>query len=470
MTSATLSMAGYRATRDENGALIVHGVPIFVECEKSVGRGDKAKVHQFDAEWIGEAVLKAQQQEAEGYLAPLHIRHHGDDGVRAAGFFRVTGTSRIRFRGEDRLAVVADLVVTDEQAQREILQCRLPWRSVEILNVDKPSLDSLALLDHEVPFLRLPMLAVREVEGAVAGATVQRNPTPTVAAIFRRGRSAALLFQMDDDKKPDEKDEKKAAPFAKEGGNEAPEDGEQAAENVEPDVAAIVKAIADGSISVAGLQQIVEAIQARGGSGDAGQETKPEGQAPPKQKAQAPAPQQMTQTTTDKTTMTDKITQDGADAVKLKADLDATTVKMAALQGQVEGLNAKLAAREASDKRRDDVAKALKDLAGRPLGSDLEARLVRFHESYGGEAFTAYVGEMAKAVGVTPGGVAPLPPQTKKLPAVVMKYQDKGADAVEKAAEFAAEWRNLHETGHTRMTEERYVELSMNRLLAASAS
>ena len=65
---ATCTAMWYDASRDADGTLTVHRVPIFCACE----RGDV----QFDDAWISQAVNKAKQHEREGYMAPLHIRHH----------------------------------------------------------------------------------------------------------------------------------------------------------------------------------------------------------------------------------------------------------------------------------------------------------------------------------------------------------------------------------------------------------
>ena len=50
-------VSGYRATRNTQGHLTIHEVPIFVECT----RGEMC----FDAKWIATAVAKAQQAATE---------------------------------------------------------------------------------------------------------------------------------------------------------------------------------------------------------------------------------------------------------------------------------------------------------------------------------------------------------------------------------------------------------------------
>src|SRR5690606_12102174 len=102
----------------------------------------------------------AKREEQDGYLPPLHFRHHYDPDVKRAGEFRLTRMERMRLNGADRWALFADLIV-DAAAYAEIQAGRWPYRSVELT----PQLDrirGLALLDHEAPFHRFELLRVRE--------------------------------------------------------------------------------------------------------------------------------------------------------------------------------------------------------------------------------------------------------------------------------------------------------------------
>lgn len=465
----------YTATRDPDGALRVKGVPIFVECSRKVGDD----VREFDADWIRAAVAKAQQDEAGGYHAPLHVRHHEKGReVKAAGFFQVTGAEPITFQGEERLAIMADLVITDPSVQADVLARRFPYRSVEIHRVAEPSIDSLALLDHEAPFLRLPMLTVAEVSGRVQGGTFDPITAPTVAASFRRGPAAALLFKMDDqdDKpKPTQDDERDDAPPSANGDKPNDEQhGEDGGDEqpTSPDAKAIVKAIKSGAISVADLQAIVDAIHERGNastgepSGDDGNGDEP---------ARAPAPGQSMQDEPDHTSthMNATDTKNPApDAVAMKALADAAEVKMAALQGKLDALEAKDRARDAADKRAKDVAEGIKRIGNRPAGSDLETKLGALHDK-SPEAMFAYVEAIEKALPLAGTSTANGSPSFagigQKVPDVAMKYLDKGgADSVDAAAKFCAEWERQRGLGLSQ-TQEQYVELHMRRRAARMA-
>lgn len=483
-----LMALGYRATQTDT-ELVIHRVPIFCACE----RGEV----KFDDKWIAAAVAKAKQSEREGYYPPLHIRHHeaateATNAVRAAGFFKITGTSSITFKGARKTAVFADLVITDPGAQHEVLSKRLPYRSVEIFNVEKPALDGLALLDHEAPFLELPMLMVSEIvdkttpeepgpSGNIPGATsglvrvanatfrrswsmdASQTDSPMVAC-FRRGDAAHLLFDEDQTMTEAELAALKAAeaenaatnfggdgppkPEHQAGGDDEGKDENMEGEGDEGesggsaklDVDAIVKAIESGEIAVKDMDAINAAIQA--------QNTEVEEEEVEAPVANMPAP----------------AASPGAEAMS-----KGMSAEFAALKGQHEAVMADVETMKAATKRDNEVAAALKRLEGRPLGADLEQRLVAFHKDHPA-AFDAYVEGMAKTTGILPGDNGSgdrFAGQSAQVPEVAMKYQTQGADAIEKAAHFSSIWSELHGAGMTRLSEERYVEINMSKAAAA---
>jgi hypothetical protein len=435
---------GYRATIDADGVLTVHRVPIFVECQ----RGE----FKADADWIRAAVAHATQASSEGYDPPLHIRHHEAGAeVRPAGFFRILGAEPIIFKGTPRLAILADLIITDPAARGEVLSSRLPYRSVEIYDIDKPAIDSLALLDHEAPYLELPMLMVsdvRDLSTQNAFARV-RNPwanSPThsepVVACFRRGRSAHLLIEGDEpmtqtktepaeqfgegvdnatpdvalaDGPPEKGDDKKKD-----------DDGEQMADDPGMDVKAICKAITDGSISVADMEEIMAAIQARGGAVE------------PEEDEEVAAP---------------------------AAAPESMSKGEAKLLGRVQALEAIHAEAKATEQRQRDVDEAMTRLEGRPLGSDPRDRFQAFHKQHGAEAFKLFVDEMAATFGraKSDSDVETFAKVASDTPEVAMKYAEKGAEAVERATHFAREHAELSKQPGFRMSLDRYVELQMGR-------
>lgn len=446
-----MNFAGYNATRADDGSLTIHAVPIFVECEKNGTN--------FDAQWITTAVARARQAEGEGYLPPLHVRHHGDDPaggpVRPAGYFRIVGSEVITFKGSQRIAILADLVVTDPVVGEEVLSKRLPYRSVEIFDVERPNIDSLALLDHEAPYLELPMLMVSSVaEGNPAGvayatfrtswasATTEDSGEPLVC--MQRGNHAFLFQHMNatEIQKPDEQQPEKAAAkpetpslFEKEGEAPKKDDGEEM-EGGEggPDVKAICKAIESGDISVADMDAILEAIQKQRGAA--------EEEAPEEEPAPAMDP--------------------GTEAMRKDDTEDAA--KFAALQGKIDALEARDQAREKAEQAKQDVAEALKRLEGRPLGSDPEAKLAAFRVEHGAEAFKAYVDSFAETFGRVPARESLSAPSSDAgVSPVVQAYQHLGSEAIEKAAYFSSVWQDLSKRGRTRRSEEKHVEVLMRQ-------
>lgn len=435
--------------RNSLGHLVVKDVPIFVEC----ARGETS----FSQEWIREAVTKARLAEAEGYLPPLHVRHHGDkEPVRAAGFFRITKTESIKFKGKTKLAIFADLTITDPEVDSEVLTARLPYRSVEIFDVDLPAIDSLALLDHEAPYLELPMLMVSEPwnnseeQGAVVAHATFRNPfhnlpvdqDAQLIACFRRGQQATIILS-DEAHTPMSKTKTKSK-MSKDS-SEAPtptpvtpsivimkdddeEDGdEEKMQDDVVDVDRVCEAISSGTISVADMEAILAAIEAAKGAAAA---------------------------------------DDSEEEVEVPVPGESMGAKMAKLAGENDALKARMDERDQSETQRANVTEAMQRLEGRPMGSGLKDRLGTFHSQHGALAFVAYVDSMVNTFAcIESGGDAGVTQrfsgQTIGTSEVALSYTDKGADVVEQAAQFSAIWKDLSNRGHVRMDEKRYVELNM---------
>lgn len=427
MTTVTCTALGYRATR-EGDTLVVHDVPIFCACKRNDFEADEA--------WIVAAVKGAKQRAREGYLPPLHTRHHEaetarNDSVCAAGMFRVTRAEPITLGGQRRLAVIADLIITNPGTQEDVLRMRYPYRSVEIFDVDTPSIDGLALLDHEAPYLTMPLLVVSSVEdetgsGDVANATFcegdqldVRVGADPVVAFFRRGQSARFLFRGKPMADTD-------ITFAE---DTPPQDDEETqADGPAFDVGAIVSAIESGEISVRDMDAILVAIQNQSMDDEA-----------PTEEPAAPAevPGMMREQSVDMATF-------------------------ARVQGEVEALRARSEERDQTDARRADVTEALERLRDRPLGADLEERLTSFHAAHGAEAFRDYVTAMEQAAAVPPGSEPAVNGQLAQVPEVAMAYSAEGVDAIDRAANLCREWETLREAG-LRVSEERYVRLNMTR-------
>lgn len=442
------SPMGYRASwRDGGKTLVVHDVPIFCECYREPPEGAETFNGHYDAAWIRAVVARGRASEAEGYCPPLHVWHHDDPRKEpiAAGHFGNLRAGPIRFQGTSRLAVLADLFVTNPTVQQEILDKRLPYRSIEIYNCDKPKIDSLALLDHEAPFLELPMLMVAEVKGQARPERVENSTfgqswqldhscaESPVLACFRRATAAHLLFHdspgvamadNDEDKKPDEKDEDKDK-----------SEEMQAAETSEQDAAveAVCQALKDGSITasnLARLQQDIMGLESATAPELAGTPAAPGGEA-------------------------------------MKAPTGGELIQVAKMQAKFDALEAKYREREDQEKRKDAVGEAMKRLADRPLGAldTLEKKLGAFYDAHGPAAFKAYVDDLH--ANVAPSRARHEAPEnftTQHLSPVVMAYQEVGPEHVDRAAAFSAEWHQLREQGYSQASEEAFVAFHMGRL------
>ena len=444
--TVTHTPAGYRATR-EGETLTIHRVPIFVDCEREYQ--DRTVV--FDAKWVAGAVATAMQQQRDNYLPPLHIWHHDDDGKRTAkraGTFRITDAAPISLKGTRRIAIMADLIITDKSAQKDILKSELPYRSVEIYDVEEAKINSLALLDTEPPFLELPMLAISKVEGDTAAprSSVIDTVIPGAksglvrVASLCRGPTAHLLFKEEpemDAKTPeqvaaDAVEDRKQAELFKDDDKKKDGDKKEEMQSAPLDVSSVVKAIESGEISVADMDAILAAIQAQGGPAETPEDKEP---APAAVPGQSVMKKEMT-----------------PDVVQMRAELD--------------GLKLKDAQRDSDQKRKDDVGTAMERLRDRPLGDHdaLRKTLSDFHkEAKGNEAlFTAYVDALDKNNPPLPGD-DPFLGTGGNLPEVAMKYQKDGPAVVEKVAKISRSWQDAKRHGVTSLSEERYIEVQMMR-------
>lgn len=147
----------YRTTRVSDVLTVVHGVPVFGELQP----GDRKNREAVGKQWHM-AALADHQLDLEGeYLPPLHVGHHdGVTTVERAGFFCLTDVRDVPYRGQPRSALHADLYVSPEVAGR-IAKGELPYCSVEIgPDWHKPEIYSIALLDHEPPQFKFPLITL----------------------------------------------------------------------------------------------------------------------------------------------------------------------------------------------------------------------------------------------------------------------------------------------------------------------
>ncbi len=192
--------AGYVAVDNGDGMFTIRDVPIFAE----VPAGEKGAPRPIGRPWMVAALQRNKRRAVEGFLHPLHIRHHDMvDQTEPAGHFELTRIAPLRFDGKTRLTMFADLHVHEDVYQR-VKARKLPYRSVEVFDWSEPDINSLALLDTDEPFFRFEMLQIRDE--IPAGGKASRFKADPVAAFVRSRRGGAYLFNatgaalMDEDK------------------------------------------------------------------------------------------------------------------------------------------------------------------------------------------------------------------------------------------------------------------------------
>ena len=192
---AAAEAPSYRAQQAADGSWTIFNVPIFaVHTDERLGKPIK-----FDVKWLRKALKRGQTRHGEGYYPPLHISHHGEADVEAAGRVRLTEIRTHPHGGEQIPTLFADLVGVRPEIYQRIRRGELSYRSVEILDVDSPEIDSLALLDDEVPYFRFPLLKI--------GSEKQAKRSPALA-YSAAGSMARVLFSFEEPMKKQDDEEK----------------------------------------------------------------------------------------------------------------------------------------------------------------------------------------------------------------------------------------------------------------------
>ncbi|MGB0890219.1 MAG: hypothetical protein ACPGWS_08045 [Solirubrobacterales bacterium] len=187
----------YQATRNSDGTFDILNVPIFGELPKNARGNDE----DIGRAWMRKAIAKAQLREGEGYLPPLHIHHHSFERGKPAGHFKVTRVGKTTYEGEKIDVLFADLVKVHADVFELIRGGKLPYRSVEIHNFAEPEIDSLALLDSEVPFFRFELLTGERIDlkegDSPSVHSLAKTPGPMCAVMTRDGGAFALAAFSD---------------------------------------------------------------------------------------------------------------------------------------------------------------------------------------------------------------------------------------------------------------------------------
>lgn len=170
--------------------------------------GVRRNKEPITASWMNEAIVRDKLRAQEGYVPPVHVRHHGK-GVKTerVGHFRLTRVGKHRHEGKDIDALFADITGVPQSQYDRIRNGEMPYRSVEIHDFDTPEVQSLALLDDEVPFFRFPNLQIDRQEpvgGIEAPATQFSDATQPAIGFIANGDGATALFRFREESEMDE--------------------------------------------------------------------------------------------------------------------------------------------------------------------------------------------------------------------------------------------------------------------------
>lgn len=183
----------YTAKANADGTYDIYDVPIFAELPK----GEKRNAQDIDKKWMEACVAQHLLRQGEGYLAPMHVKHHGDgEQTQRAGFFLPKAVKTLRYNGRAIAALYADMLAIPAAVFESIQRGELNYRSVEVATWDKAEIASLALLDDEAPFFKFELLTVGKVippmSKDIAPVRVEDALAPALAC-----HGAHLLFRMD---------------------------------------------------------------------------------------------------------------------------------------------------------------------------------------------------------------------------------------------------------------------------------
>ena len=213
----------YTAVDNGDGTFDILDVCVFAEIPAGVKRNADA----VGREWQEAAVLKNKAREAEGHLPPVHIYHTDETTVKPvyAGKMRLKTVRQIVYEGKKLWATFASILGVPADVFAKIRRGFLPYRSVEIHNWDKPEIDSLALMDTDVPFFRMPMLSVgsilqRDAEVFMAGSR------PVEARRLGKKAGGLILFKFTEGRAMEDEDEDKKKKDPASGLDAAPKAGE----------------------------------------------------------------------------------------------------------------------------------------------------------------------------------------------------------------------------------------------------
>lgn len=201
----------YKAIDNGDGTFDILDVCVFAE----IPAGVKRNADPVGREWQEAALLQNKTRETGGHLPPVHIYHSDEVSAKPiyAGKMRLKAVRKTTYEGKDLWGTFADILGMPADVFEKVHKGFLPYRSVEIHNWAKPEIDSLALMDTDVPFFRMPMLTIGDVTQKLGDAHMFMDKSRPSAVACRHGKKQGglVLFRFAErgDMPDDEDDEKK---------------------------------------------------------------------------------------------------------------------------------------------------------------------------------------------------------------------------------------------------------------------
>lgn len=390
IASALPQGGGYAADQNPDGSWNIRDVPVFA-AHKREGMPRVTRV------WLERAVARAQADKAGGYVPPLHVAHHNSgQPVSAAGKFLLTRVADFAFAGgAPRPTAFADLLGVDQGTYDAIKAGKLPYRSIESADLRVPEINSLALLDHDAPYFKFPLLSIgseRPVAASAGSARVVFNATEGTMVRYSAGSQPVTGTAVPK--------AKFAADMA--GAMAKAQEAAQAA------LAQFTETLGSIASEVSAMAESL-GVSTEGGAGEPAED--------------APSDEPMPEEAAADSDPTDEKDEDDmkpAEAPAKSAAMSAGTLpaglptafkaQFAAMAGRLQALEGEVSTRRKADAKAVAVAKATKDLEG--YAGNFAADIAEAYDLGGDKNLALYV-RSVKAMGL------PTPPEnfTGDLPA-----------------------------------------------------
>lgn len=444
-----------QAEQNPDGTWNIRDVPVFAE----LPAGARGNPNDVGREWMLRAIDKAKARFSEHYVPPVHINHHKANGeTKRAGYFQLTAVRPTLHDGKPVWTIFADLLSVPPDVFAQIERGELPYRSVEIHDWQNPEINSLALLDDEVPFFRFEILSVARKEAAH---TMAAMGAPAVA-MCSTSSEARCLFRFEEDTMPMPTDEMTPVDALPPEQAEKPE-GEMSFED------RVMDRLSKLEAAIGGLMADDEEEQPSPDDSAVPEADVPDS-APVEEPAAEEAPSEKEESfagskrwrildasgnevTVVTANSSDEALEKAADAGHVGSDAEPAGGQMRAKDHtEVAQLSARVAAMEARERQRSAqdriatlVAKAQEDLAGWPMPS-LEA--LKKMAAKGPDAIEVFVAEYKR-------GAPKDPPRTTEdldaggarlvaaHPDCFAQFAARGPEVLEKAQRAAAEHAEL---------------------------